>query len=65
MNSCISVDVNVYLDTMRENMRLKEILIDKLNQKILDLEEENKRLKNKAIPSMKSLERSLKKLKQT
>ena len=59
MNSYISVDVNVYLDMMRENMRLKEIIIDKLNQKILNLEEENKRLKNKAIPSMKSLETSL------
>ena len=65
MNNYISVDINVYLDTMRENMRLKEILIGKLNQKILDLEEENKRSKNKAIPSMKSLERSLEKLKQT
>ena len=65
MNSYISVDVNVYLDMMKENMRLKQIIIDKLDKKILDLEKENKRLKNKAIPSMKSLERSLEKLKQT
>ena len=65
MNSYISVDVNVYLDMMRENMRLKEIIIDMLDKKIVDLENENKRLKNKAIPSMKSLENSLEKLKQT
>ena len=64
MNSYIVVDLNLYIETMKENMRLKQIIIDKLDKKILDLEEENKRLKNKAIPSMKSLEKSIKKLKQ-
>ena len=54
-----------YIDALKDNVRLSKILIDKLDKKILDLEKENKRLKNKAIPSMKSLERSLEKLKQT